>query len=387
MRKHAVLLMIVLLGAGELGAGTFVLSFNQSSTDNIFQNKSGEKDHLSLLGYYAETDLSGVSLFAEGRYSHLFRNKTLSYFTQDVGLDYLIPFNNKSALYLSLTGRGAFFRADYADFNNVGLNLRASWKSYLSETSIFRADYSFESKNYRYDVFDSLQHGLLLSLDKYFQTRTTLKGEIKLGHKTFLHPYSSTDIPVDPTPPGGGKGKGKGSGGYFYQSVQQTNDQSGGISVLSLGGLVAQGLGNKIGLSLSARRQWTLSGENPFTFIEEYYMVENPSYDQFSWEGYQLESALSIIFPWDIQFKMGYTWNKKSFPGIENLDLEGNVVGGTRLDKRDMFQLSMVKHLSRFSAFISFAYVDNRSSDMFFQWKGHFLSAGIEWNFNLGGQP
>lgn len=397
MRKIALLILAVMLGAGLLEAGAFVLSFNQNSTDNIFQNRYGESDQLSQVGYYAETDLSGLSLFAEGAYSYLFQNQSLSHFTQNVGLDYLIPIKNKSALFLSLTGRGAFFREDYSDFNYFGLDFQASWKSYLSATSIFRANYNFETKNFRYNVFDSSQHSLFLSIDKYFQSRTTLKGDVRWGHKTFLHPFSSTAVEPDPgigfmggggsgSGGGGGNGKGMGSWGRFYQISGQINDQPGSIQVLSLGALVAQGFGNRVGLSIGGRKQWTLSGENPFTFIEEYYMVENPSYDQYSWEGYQLESTLTLLLPWDIQFKLGYNWHQKRFPGIESLDLEGNILTDTREDSRDMFQLNMSKHFSRFSAFISIVFVDNRSNDPLFQWKGNFLTAGIEWNFNLGGK-
>ena len=381
-------MLSMVLIAGMVDAGTFVLSFNQSSTDNIFQNLYGETDQLSQVGYYAETDLAGISFIAEGQYSFLFRNKTLSYFSQNVGLDYLIPVKDRSALYFSLTGRGAFFREDYSDFNYFGLDLQASWKSYLSATSIFRANYDFETRHYRYSVFDSSQHSLFLSIDKYFQSRTTLKGDLRWGHKTFLHPFNSMDAGTDPVigHKGGGNGKGKGSGGRSYQAEGRTNDQPGSIEVLSLGALLAQGLGDRVGLSVGVRKQWTLSGENPFTFIEEYYMVENPSYDQFSWEGYQLEGVLTVVLPWDVQFKLGYTWSQKSFPGIENLDLDGNTLGDLRSDSRDLLQLNMVKQFSRFSVFVSLALVDNRSNDLFFDWKGHFLTAGVEWNLNRGGQ-
>lgn len=386
MKQVTALILIIMICTGTIFAGSFVLSFNQSTTDNIFQNRYGESDQLSQVGFYAEADLAGLSLYSEGSYSYLFRNRALSFYTQDIGLDYLFSMGRKSALYVSLTGRGAFFREDYSDFNHFGLNLLISWKSYLSETSIMRASYSLEGRNYSYNVFDSSRHSLLFSIDKYFQTRTTLKADLKWGVKTFLHPFETAEFEPDPAGGPAGKGKGKGATNRFYQSGIQSGEQGRSIQVLSLGALVAQGLGSKVGLNAAVRRQWTLSGENPFTFIEEYYMVENPSYDQFSWQGYQIESVLTLLLPWDIEAKMGYTWFTKTFPGIENMDLEGNGLGETRKDRRDMFQMNLGKHFSRISAFVSFAYVNNRSNDLFFGWKGYFVTAGLEWNFNLGGR-
>jgi hypothetical protein len=386
MKKYFIYILSALILSPTLMADSFSLSFSQNMTDNLFQNRFAEKDQLSTFGFYLDKNLSRLSLYAEGSYSYLFENPNLTYFTPDIGIDYLSPINEKSAFYFSLAGRGAFYRSDYSDFNYFSANFFAAFKSYLSQTSIFKSNYSFEYKNYRDSVYDFLSHSLMVSFDKYLQTKTTLKGEMDWGYKHFLHPYVyEEDVPVEGHRyymRGRGKGNPYGQGPYPYKTITQTEAQ--GIQVLSISGLIAQGLGNSVGLNLSGMRQWVLSGQNSFSYIEEFYAVENPSYDRFSWHGYRLGSQLSFLLPWNIQMKLGYTLYKKEFPGIESLDLEGNPLGVTRKDTRNQIEVKTEKNFPQFSVFLSYSYLSNGSNDLYFDWNGHFFSLGIEWNVSLG---
>jgi len=388
MKKFTLLALLIMILNLSLMADSFSFSFYQNITDNLFQNSLTESDQLSSLNFYVDKNFSRFSLFSEGNYSYLFNNPTLSYYMQDAGLDYLHPLNEKSAFYFSLGGRGAFYRSDFSDYNYLAVNFYTAFKSYISPTSIFNANYSLEYKNYKSSIFDSVSHALLISFDKYLQTRTTLKGEMSWGYKSFLHPYLSQETSPEDDYPSGYKGKGKGrfSGGGYSPFITKTDSERQEIQVFSLSGLIAQGLGNKIGLNLTGMKQWTLSGENPFTSIEEFYSVENPSYDRFSWSGYQWGSQLTVLMPWNIQFKIGYTMARKEFPGIESLNLEGESLGITRKDRRKQIELRTEKNFSRFSLYFSYYYIINHSSDPFFDWAGHFFSAGIEWNFFYGGR-
>jgi hypothetical protein len=386
MRKLIFLFLIVPALYGTLHADSFSLSFSQNMTSNLFQNRFSEKDQLSDLSFYLDKNFSMLSLFVEGKYSYLFENSNLAYYIQDAGIDYIAPVDEKSAFYFSLAGRGTFYRSDYADFNYMAVNFFAAFKSYLSQTSILKSNYSIDYKNYRDSVYDFISHSLMVSFDKYFQSKTTLKGEMDWGYKFFFSPYVIEDILIAENHAGsmGNKGKGNtyGHNQYTYQSSTHKDGQ--GIQVFSLSGLIAQGLGSKIGLRFSGMRQWVLSGQNPFFFIEEFYMVENPSYDRFSWEGYQIGSQFTLLIPWNIQLKFGYTMSNKEFPGIESLDLEGNSLGIMRKDKRKQIEVTTEKNFPRFSVFVSYFYIQNSSNDLYFDWSGHYFSAGIEWNIPLG---
>lgn len=387
MKKIAAIIALALLGSSFLRADSFTLSLAQNMTDNLYQNRFSENDQLSALSFYVDKTLSRWSLYAEGSYSYLFQNPNLTYYVQDAGVDYIYPLNEKSAFYFSLAGRGALYRSDYSDFNYLSGNFFAAFKSYFSPTSIFKSNYSLEYKNYRDSLYDFLSHSLMLSFDKYFQTKTTVKGALDWGYKLFFHPYIvQEEVLMQENQAFMGKGRG-GPGRHglnYFQTVTETRGQ--GIQVLSLAGLIAQGLGNNVGLRFAGMRQWVLSGRNPFTYIEEFYAVENPSYDRFSWDGFSVESQLTLLVPWNVQLKIGYTISNKEFPGIESLDLEGSPLGITRKDKRNQIEVRTEKIFPRFSVFLSYSFIDNSSNDLYFDWNGHFLSLGIEWNIPLGGK-
>jgi len=370
-------------------ADTASLSFYQYGTDNLFQNKDRVSDQISSLSFSLDKSFSKFSVFTEGDYSYLFQNPDLSVYKQDAGIDYMHTLNGRSALYFSLTGAGTFYRTDFKDFNSVSLTFFSAFKSYLSPTSIFQASYSFQNRDYNLSGFDYYSHSLALTIDKYFQTRTTLKAEMNWGYKYFIHPLVSVepipDYDTSGTPMGMGRGHGRSSMNTPQQFFAEETADGQGIQVFSLGGLIAQGIGSKIGLRLSGMNQWNLSGKNPFATIEEYYMIENPTYDRYSWTGYQIEGQFTWLIPGDIQMKMGYTVMGRKFPGIENLNLEGNSLGMMREDTRDQFLLRIEKNFPRFSLFLSYFIVNNRSNDVYFDWKGYFVSAGIQWNLFFEG--
>ena len=388
MRKYGFLILILLTVQTTLLADSFSLSFSQNMTNNLFQNRFAERDQLSNLSFYMDKNFSRLSLFAEGKYSYLFENSNLAYYIQDAGLDYIFPVDEKSAFYFSAAGRGMFYRSEYSDFNYFSANFFAAFKSYLNQTSILKSNYSMDYKNYRDSVFDFISHSVMVSFDKYFQSKTTLKGEVDWGYKYFSSPYIYDEVlPVETNPSSmGGKGKGNAHGSNPNVYLIESQSEGQGIQVFSLSGLIAQGLGSKIGLRLTGMKQWVLSGQNPFFFIEEFYMVENPTYDRFSWEGHQLGSQLALLLPWNIQLKLGYTVSQKEFPGIESLDLEENLLGITRKDKRKQIDVRAEKNFPRFSVFASYFYIHNSSNDIYFDWSGHFFAVGIEWNIPLGGK-
>jgi hypothetical protein len=115
-------------------------------------------------------------------------------------------------------------------------------------------------------------------------------------------------------------------------------------------------------------------------------MVENPTYDRFAWEGRIISGLLTVIAPWNIEGKIGYTVSWKNFPGIESYDLEGNTLQVEREDKRHEVEARLEKNFRRFSLYLSFMVVRNHSNDPYFDWRGFFISGGLSWNIYLGGR-
>jgi hypothetical protein len=391
MKKIGFVIFMLILSAGVLRPDTLSLSLFQNVTDNLFQNTYAEPDHLSSMSFSIDKNFSRLSLFAFGEYSYLFENSQVAYYSQDLGLDYLQPLNDKSVLYFSLLGRGYFYKSDLSDYNYFSVNGYIALKSYLSQTSILKSSYTFEYKSYRTSIFDFLSHSLFLSVDKYFPSKTTLKAEMNWGYKYFFEPYETviTEVPVEMPFSQGGKGRGKYAGmGNVYDSPDapsSTQLEGGeGIQVFSTGVLLAQGIGDKIGINLTGMKQWVLSGENPFDFVEEFYMVENPSYDRFSWSGIQIGSQVSFLLPWSMDMKVDFKYTDKEFPGIESLNLSGEPIGVTRNDQRSQLGVSVKKNFARITLFLAYSYVVNRSSDPYYDWKGNYLTVGFTWDHFYG---
>jgi hypothetical protein len=391
MKKIGFVILMLMLPVGVLLPDTLSLSFFQNVTDNLFQNTCAEPDHLSNMSFSIDKNFSRLSLFSFGEYSYLFENSDISYYSQDLGLDYLQPLNDKSALYFSLLGRGYFYRSDYNDYNYFSVNGYIALKSYLSQTSILKSSYTFEYKSYRTSIFDFLSHSLFISADKYFPSKTTIKAEMSWGYKYFFEPYQTvnTEAPVEMPSFQGGKGRGKHSGmGNVYDTpdapISTQREGGEGIQVFSAGVLLAQGIGNNIGINLTGMKQWVLSGENPFDFVEEFYMVENPSYDRFSWSGIQIGSQVSFLIPWNAEMKVDFKYTDKEFPGIESLNLDGESLGVTRNDQRSQFGVRVQKNFASLTLLLSYSCVVNRSNDPYYDWKGNYLTVGFFWDHFYG---
>jgi hypothetical protein len=397
--KLKLVVPVLLLLAVSAEGGVVYLSFNQHSTQNLFQTRNAEADQISAFSLSINQDFSAVSLLASLQYSAFREMSGLSSFGADLGLDYLKPAGAKSAFYFAAGGSGLFYRQTYEAFSALGANLLAAFKTYLAPSSILKLQGQGAYAAYKDNLFDFVSTMASLSIDKYFATRTTFKAEAEWGYKYFLHPFLPEPAEpllepmatvAAPNGMGTGGGSGQGWGGADYQGgngfIPRTSSEGGGAGIghVSLSVLAAQGLGDVVGLSVSALRQWIVTGENPFLSIEEFYLVQNPSSDAFSWDGSQFNGRLTLNLPWSVEIKAGYTYADKTFPGVESLGLEGEPLGIVRNDFRHLVEARVEKNFRRVTVFLAFSRVDNRSSDPLFDWKGHYIMGGFEWNLPTG---
>jgi hypothetical protein len=401
--KMRLVVPLLLTFAASAQAGTFYLSFNQHSTQNLFQTRDAVPDQISVFALAADQDISALSLLANVEYSAFHQTTGLSYFAAGAGIDYLVPAGATSAFYFAAGGTGAFYRESYEAFSTLGANIMAAFKTYLAPSSILKLQWQGFYMVYRDPLFDFLAHSASLSVDKYFTTRTTLKADAGWGYKYFLHPFL-TEPPEPPAEPAaalaapGGMGAGTGAGGYAgngsgngsgephyqggYGFIPRYDPEGGGAGIghISLSLLAAQGIGDALGLSASMLRQWIVSGENPFLSIGEFYLVQNPSSDEFSWDGHQLNGRLTMDLPWSVEVKTGYTYSDKTFPGVESFSLEGEPLGVVRNDVRHLLEARVEKGFRRLTVFLAYTWVDNRSTDPLFTWKSGYFMGGIEWS-------
>lgn len=392
IRKMRLIVPVLLIAAVSAQGGTVYLSFNQHSTQNLFQTRDAVAEQISAFSLSIDQDFSALSFLSNLEYSAFRETAGLSFFAADAGLDYLLPAGAKSAFYFAGGGTGTFYRQEYGAFSSLGANLLGAFKSYLAPSSILKLQWQGAYAVYKDSLFDYWSQSASLSVDKYFQTRTTLKADAEWGYKYFLHPFLSE--PVEPTAEPAAtsaemSGMGWGGGRQYPGGngfIPRYDSQGGGAGIghVSLSLLAAQGIGDRVGLSVSALRQWTVSGENPFLSIEEFYLVQNPSADAFSWEGRQFTGRITLNLPWSVELKAGYTYSDKTYPGVESMSLEGVPLGIVRNDLRHLFETRLEKRFRRVSLFLAYSWVDNRSSAPLFVWKSHFLMGGFEWNLPAG---
>jgi hypothetical protein len=396
--RHIVLL--VLLAAVSVHGATVSLSFRQHATRNLFQTSDAVAEQISAFSLAFDQDISALSLFANVDYSAFHQTGGLSYLAADLGLDYLVPAGTKSAFYFAAQGAGAFYGQEYGAFSTFGGGLTGAFKTYLAPSSILRLQWQGTAASYADSLFDFVSHAALLSIDKYFPTRTTLKADAEYGYKYFLHPF----VPVAPEPlpapagtvvmgaggggwgggAGAGSGSGNGWGGERYEGgygfIPRGGEGGAGIGHVSLSVLAAQGIGDVVGLSASALRQWIVSGENPFMSIEEFYLVPNPSSDSFSWDGRQMTGRITVNLPWSVEIKGGYTYSDKTYPGVESMGLDGLPLGIVRNDVRHLFEARLEKSFRFFSIFLAYSHIDNASTDPLFNWSSGYVMGGFQWN-------
>lgn len=411
--------LLVLFMVSSLSASTVQFTLAHNATSNIFQSYQPLSDQLTNASLYFGGDSDGISIYGDFNLSFLYKYSGLSSFAGKLGADYLVPAGSRSAFYFALEGEGVLFRTLYDYFNHGTIRLVANFKSYLDASTILRLDTLSQLRDYKYSIFDYFAENLTLSLDHYFPSKTTMKIEAGYGYKLYFHPgiISATGeettlafaeafteagpgalayrgpvlLPLTAMQGGpgghGGPGQNYEMGGTYsirgipYQTIYYTGSQD--IQIVFISGLLAQGLGDRLGLSLSALKQWNLKGENPFASSDELFLVENPTYDQFSWEGYSLTARLTALLSENLNGAFQYDYFSRKFPGIESLDLEGNSLGIPREDRRHQFSARIQLDLKRVSLFINYSYIKNTSTDPWFTWDGNVISGGLTWNLQV----
>jgi len=402
MRKMRRIALVLLVAAVSAQGATVYLTFNQHATQNLFQTRDAVADQISAFSLAVDHDISALTLLANVDYSAFHQTGGLSFLSAGLGFDYLVPAGDKSAFYFAAGAGGAFYGRDYEAFSTLGGNLTGAFKTYLAPSSILRLQWQGIYASYADSLFDFLSHAALLSIDKYFPTRTTLKADAEYGYKYFLHPFVPEAVAPLTEPAatvalgagggwGGGAGSGSGGGsgwggheyGGGYGFIPRPGTGSAGIGHVSASFLVAQGIGDVVGLSASAMRQWIVSGENPFMSIEEFYLVPNPSSDAFSWEGDQLTGRITLSLPGSVEIKAGYTYSDKTYPGVESMDLDGLPLGVIRNDVRHLFEARLEKNFRRFTVFLAYSHIDNASTDPLFEWSSGYVMGGFQWNLPI----
>ncbi|MCK7471608.1 MAG: hypothetical protein MZU95_13195 [Desulfomicrobium escambiense] len=241
------------------------------------------------------------------------RPSGLSFFSADLGLDYLVPSGAKSAFYFAAGGEGSFYSQDYAAFSTVRRPSPRRLQDLPAPSSILKLQWQGVTLRTGTRLFDFVSHIASLSIDKYFPTRTTPEDGRGVRVQVLPPPVpAGAGRAPDWSPlvggaaPIGGRirerdGRRVGARGTARApagavSATRAAAASSPASAPAGGGA---GIGHVVPVRprgpgpgrrrrperLGRRGNGSSRARTPFLSVEEFYLVANPSADAFSWEG------------------------------------------------------------------------------------------------------
>lgn len=346
-----------------------------SFSDNIFQNYFPVEDYISTGSFtiFHQTK-SKVTLYYNANlnmfshYTDLFNHN--HYFgiskKQSIG-------STKNNIYI---GGYARFRIDkpvYEIYDNNNYYGFASIKYYLLPTILFRAKNTLGMRAYvNYTDYSYIENVLSLNISKFFQTRTTLQSGIDYFYKDYAE-----DQTYSVTSPSGLLTR-----TYVIDSPK--------VSQLLASFKIAQSVSNLTAVQVEYLYRSTLTGENRFAELDEFYFDEVLFDDHYSYSGQELSMSLKQFLPFQFIAVLSSYYQEKSYNHRPVYDLEGNELteAGTRQDYQNGFSIQLEKKFSgekipamkSLDLFLNYSYRKNHSNDPYYKAAVNFLMFGLETN-------
>lgn len=378
-RKRLLLRLILIVGiqTGIIFAQTFYnFQLYGSYTDNIFQNYAPAEDYISTSSFaiYHQTE-SKVTLYYSGSLNLFSQYTDLLNHNHHLGISKKQTFEDgKSAGYIGGYARFRINKQEYDIYDNNNYYGFASIKYYLAPTVLFRAKYSLGMRNYlNYSDYSYFENVLSVNISKFFQTRTTLQAAIDYYHKDYTENQTYTL-----TAPSG----------RFSRSFVA---DSPAVSQLIASVKIAQNINSLTAVQAQYLIRRSLSGENRFAELDEFYTDEVLFDDHYSYSGQELFISLKQYLPWQFILTVSGYYQEKLYNDRPVYDLEGVELPdeGNRRDYQSSVSAQLKKKFSGkiipvlkpLDLFMNYSYRINHSNDPYYDASAGFLSAGIDVNF------
>lgn len=382
---------------GSLNAQwTKSVSVSTGYDDNAFRNYQGLSDYATQVSAYLAKDFDG-----ESWQSRLFYRGSFNLFAE---------YDERNYHYHQLGAAWSRIISEQGNAFNLGVNgsLRANGQVYNYYNFQEASGYSnvkirmgsASSANFGYRIrrrwynnlseLDYLEHYLFARFGYSFQTRTTLTVETKYGRKSYREQVT------------GEKTWQLGMGGYGHHqggmgqwggwNQEENSSQSVKPSVSQWIGQirVAQSLTNTTGLStdLILRRN-PGNGVRYLAGQVSGYTSEDELFDDpYGYESEELGVTLTQLLPWKVTLKAGGEYKWKDYVNRPALDLNGETLSTDELrtDRQIWTWLSLGKTFQfrsgrTMSLFGEFYRIDNQSNDFYYDYRGNYVSLGIETTF------
>jgi len=390
------ILLTILLFPQLLAQTHLNLSQAISYDQNINRNYTGIPDWIYQTSLDLSQDLRFKKLFIRLKYSgdiEIFQEYQERLFQiHQVGGDVALPLSNELALNAGVIRHWRINKADYKVYDAAAWTVFTHFNWSRWRTSPFAGGWQFRHREYQIlTEFSYYENSGLIRLQNFFPTKTTFIGELNLAHKKYLAQRTVAEIIISEKPK---PGKGHGYGWEKRSAKSDTTFVAYNLTVPAilqwrLKMKLAQSLTATTGLGVEYLYQTLPEASNRYLERQEY-LSENGDElydDPYSFGSQEWQFMLTQLLPYSgkLRTSMSFIDKEYSYPisGAQSPD----ELQSRRQDQQQIFsvQLSFPIKLSAFisssNLFFDWAYLKNKSTDFYFDFKGNLVTGGIEISF------
>jgi len=388
----AAILGIFQLATHQLFAETGVTaSLYYSYDSNAFHNYLGMSDNIGKGTIYFNHDSNGENeifrVYYQGSYYQFQNYRDRNFLYHELGFAYVRSILEQNAyLYsgIKFSNRSNKELYSYYDYNQflAYVNIKSPWLG-----NHIQGGYRLRERTYKnLDGFSYWEHYFFLRFNRAFETKTSLTMESSYGYKNYLA-QTFVNTAYDSTFMGGRSGRMGGRGVRTIVSVEDVPSAQLWTSSIRVG----QSVTATTGLSVQVLYRYNFDSEARYlTAIQSGYTTEDELFDDpYSYKGLEYMFQITQLLPKGIQLTTSFTQTRKFYPGHLAQDLEGNPVGNQqyRDDRLSYFYFGVEKSFSigkivkSTTLFSDFYWIDNRSNDAYYMYKGHLILSGLSLNF------
>ncbi len=359
-----------LVSSTILGQWSFGLSTEQEYNDNPFRSKLAEKALVSSFSGNAGYDFDFLKVGYAGSLISFDVLPERNFYLHQAAA--WMEFESSS---LGVSFEQRLNKDIYTYFDYDNFSLYYNQQSELENFHITLAPYTSFTQYKNIPILDNLQTSLSATVNRGFETGTTVILGGALNYKKYTSPIQS------------------GTYSYFDETNTLVTESYKDKNVSSVTQVltfarVAQSITETTGLATQFTNRSILSGFGAFVKdLNVVYGDESEMFDDpVNYEGNNFSIELTQILFEDFQIKAGYYLNKKNYPsqGIYDELLAYNT-GLMRSDTQNIFSLSVKKNISLDSASglnlsvgLNYQMINNKSNSYLFDYKSNSI------NLNLG---
>jgi len=367
LKKSNLIIAILFLSFNySFGQWSFKLATNQSYSNNPFYSPVPISSMVSSFELGIEGEFDAFNFGYYGNYS-LFQNINYrNFYWQQVGI-----WDSTDDFMFGLYLENRTNKLDFEYYNYTNYNAYIKYQAPVESINIFsNASFSLTDYSYLNDL-DNILTNIGITLNKSFETKTTLIGSINFNYKNYFDTnLNSNDLVGD--------------------SLSSPNSKA-FTSQFNFYGRIAQSLTESTGLAIFYLNKSIVGGTANYIRNLEYVYGDESQYfdDPISYQGNFVGTQLTQLLPMGIILRAIYTIESKGYPsqGIysDSETFNQNIV---RNDDQTSFSISLTKNIFLDDEFekklvlgLSFEKINNNSNSYWYDFNSTSLNLNLNFQF------